>query len=513
MKDLHLRMLALILTALGVSLFLYKVFFLRFPLVPETRSPLWDVEAHISFLASNQPVKVSFFIPTQSRHFATVRENFISRGFGITTKEKGDNRRAVWSIRKAKGEQSLYYRALVRPVAEKRIRLRPPPPEREGPVFEGAQLEAAEALLAEIREKSADLDGLFAELAKRLSRSKPDDNVDLLLGEEYSDAGKASLAAQLLVQAGITAREVHGIRLQVRRKNVPLVHWIEILDGKEWRSFDMMTGEEGIPDDYLAWWRGESPLIRAEGVDDIEVTLSVAVSQEEAIRTAISGGRIEQPLLLDFSLFSLPVGIQGVYRVLLLLPVGALLLVVMRNVVGVKTFGTFMPILIAVAFRETRLLWGLVMFSLLVFLGLSVRLYFERLKLLVVPRLASVLVVVILMMAGLSVLTHRLGLDKGLSVALFPMVILTMTIERMSILWEELGPAEALKQGLGSLVVAAVAYLVMSFAYVEHLVFVFPELILLILSATLMLGRYSGYRLLELLRFRAFFGNRDDVST
>ena len=201
---------------------------------------------------------------------------------------------------------------------------------------------------------------------------------------------------------------------------------------------------------------------------------------------------------------------QDVYRVLLLLPVGGLLLVIMRNLVGVETFGTFMPILIALAFRQTKLLWGLIMFSLLVFLGLSVRLYFERLKLLVVPRLASVLVVVVLLMAALSVLSHKLGLEKGLSVALFPMVILTMTIERMSILWEELGPAEALKQGLGSLLVAAVAYLVMSIAYVEHLVFVFPELILLVLAATLMLGRYSGYRLLELLRFRALIEKSDD---
>jgi hypothetical protein len=509
MKDLHLRLLALILTAVGVSLFLYKVFLLGFPLVPQSQSPLWDLEAHIHFLASNQPVKVSFFIPTQSRHFATVREHFISRSFGITTKEKGDNRRAVWSIRKAKGEQSLYYRALVRPVREKKVKLGIPPPEQEGPIFEGARYEAAEALLAEIKEKSADVEGLVAELAKRLTRSASDDNLGLLLGEDVSDAGKAALAAQLLTQAGITAREVHGIRLRGRRSNVPLVHWIEVLDGKEWRSFDMVSGEEGTPTDYLAWWRGKSPLIRAEGVDDMKVTVSVAANQEEAIRTAIAGGKIRQPLLLDFSLFSLPVGTQAVYRVLLLLPIGALLLVIMRNVVGVKTFGTFMPILIAMAFRETKLLWGLTMFSLLVFLGLSVRLYFERLKLLVVPRLASVLVVVVLLMAGLSVLSHKLGLEKGISVAIFPMVILTMTIERMSILWEELGPAEALKQGLGSLLVAAVAYLVMSIAYVEHLVFVFPELALVVLAATLMLGRYSGYRLLELLRFKALFEKSD----
>jgi hypothetical protein len=191
-----------------------------------------------------------------------------------------------------------------------------------------------------------------------------------------------------------------------------------------------------------------------------------------------------------------------VYRILLLVPIGAFLLVILRNVVGIKTFGTFMPVLIALAFRETQLLWGIVLFSVVVALGLSIRLYLEHLKLLVVPRLASVLFVVVLLMALLSILTHKLGLERGLSVALFPMVILTMTIERMSIVWEERGATEALQQGLGSLAVAAIVYLIMTIKQVEHLAFVFPELLLVLLAGTLLLGRYYGYRLLELRRFK-----------
>jgi hypothetical protein len=39
--------------------------------------------------------------------------------------------------------------------------------------------------------------------------------------------------------------------------------------------------------------------------------------------------------------------------------------------------------------------------------------------------------------------------------------------------------------------------------FIEHLVFVFPELLLVLLAATLLLGRYSGYRLMDLYRFKA----------
>ena len=45
-------------------------------------------------------------------------------------------------------------------------------------------------------------------------------------------------------------------------------------------------------------------------------------------------------------------------------------------------------------------------------------------------------------------------------------------------------------------------FLLMSVPTVEHLAFVFTELQLVLLAMILLLGRYSGYRLTELRRFR-----------
>ncbi|MBU0498793.1 MAG: hypothetical protein KJ867_01900 [Gammaproteobacteria bacterium] len=61
---------------------------------------------------------------------------------------------------------------------------------------------------------------------------------------------------------------------------------------------------------------------------------------------------------------------------------------------------------------------------------------------------------------------------------------------------------DALQQGAGSLLVAALAYYLMNIQLLQHLFFVFPELLLLCLAAVLLMGRYSGYRLMELRRFR-----------
>ena len=310
------------------------------------------------------------------------------------------------------------------------------------------------------------------------------------------------LAAKVLALAGVPARVVHGIALKEQKERLPVVHWLEIYNQKWWQAIDPVTGAPGIPDNYLAWWRGPSEPgqvnRRQRPARDPVRTREL----EAAISTAVVRGQIKKPLLLNFSLLSLPLHSQQVYRILLMVPVGGFLLVILRNIIGISTFGTFMPVLIALAFRETQLLWGIVLFSALVALGLTIRFYLDRLKLLLVPRLAAVLIVVVILMALMSIFTNRLGIERGLSVALFPMVILTMTIERMSIVWEERGPYEAIKQGLGSLGAAALAYLVMHNREVQHLFFVFPELLLVLLAATLLLGRYSGYRLVELWRFK-----------
>jgi hypothetical protein len=511
MNRLHLIVMTLTLTFIGSIVFLYKALVLDFPLVSDVRSDVWDVEAHLTFVSDNKPVKVSMNLPRNSRRFAIVNENFISRGYGINVVAEDGKRKIDWSIRKARGTQNLYYRASVR-----RMDRDVPPQKPKGsgpkkPDLKGAYREASEALVSEALEKSADIDGIVIELLHRLNNPQPADNAALLLGKKASVQKKVDISVQLLALAGIHARSVHGIRLEDQRRNSTIIHWLEIYDQKQWVSYDPVSGKRGVPEDQLSWWRGMEPLVQSQGTKNLTATVSVSRSEEPTLHAALETGEMKKSFLLDFSLFSLPIENQSVYHVILLLPVGVFLLVILRNVIGIRTFGTFMPVLIALAFRETQLLWGLFLFTTLIALGLGIRLYLAHLKLLVVPRLAAILIIVIFLMAVFSILTHKLGLERGLSVALFPMVILTMTIERMSIVWEELGALETLQQGAWSLVAAVLAYLVMTISYIEHLVFVFPELLFILLAGTIWLGRYSGFRLLELPRFKSLTKIRSDV--
>ena len=505
MKQQYVYGLSALLAVVGLSVFFYKWQVLDFPVTRDQETSVWTIESSISFDSGPGSIKVNLLIPTLTPGFRMLNENSVSRGYGFSLNYGSGGREAQWAIRRADGPQTIYYRISVyedRSVDETDTTPPFPPP----PVINEPFKTAVDVIVAEVNEHSADTASFTAELLRRMNDPSPDPNVELLVANTATRAEFVDSLTTILASARIPARAVHGLELQARQRNAEPVTWLEIHDGETWRFFDPMSGEESLPDHFLVWWRGNEPLVSVEGGSNVQVTFSVQENHLDAVAIAETQAAQQGASAIDFSLYSLPIQTQAVYSVLLMIPIGALIMVVLRNMVGIDAFGTFMPVLIALAFRETQLFWGLVLFTMLVALGLSIRFLLERLRLLLVPRLSAVLIVVVILMLLISLMSHRLGMETGLSVALFPMVIIAMTIERMSVVWEERGAADAMRAGFGSLVVAVIAYVAMGWGWLEHLIFTFPELLLVVLALVVLAGRYTGYRLLELSRFKALSG-------
>ncbi|MCF7221362.1 inactive transglutaminase family protein [Marilutibacter chinensis] len=502
MNRWHLRILAFALAAAAIGLIGYKTRVLGYPLVPAEEVESWVIEARLGFEPDGRAIKAELAIPADPPGFMLIDENFVSRGYGVQTERRDDNRVALWSIRRATGQQALYYRATVARHSEE------PEPQavpalEQAPEYDELEGAAVQAILDEVRSKSADIATFSSLLVKMLASPAPDENVQLLLPRPATREQQTRTAIHVLAGARIPARMVWGIHLAEGIRDPIPEPWLEVNNGERWIAINPADASHGYPPDFLIWWHGDAPLFSVDNARHPELKFSVTRSLEPALEMVSRQGELVGSPVMAYSLSTLPVHVQNVYRALLLIPIGILLIVVLRNVIGIRTFGTFMPVLISLAFRETDLGSGVLLFSVIVTLGLSVRFYLEHLKLLLVPRLAVVVIVVIMLMLLVSLLSHRLEFDVGLSVALFPMVIMAMTIERISIVWEEHGPGDAITQAIGSLLVAIACYLAMYNARVEYFVFVFPEVLLLVLAITLMLGRYTGYRLSELLRFRA----------
>ena len=499
----HTQLLAFVLVALGLTIFSYKVFHLNYPVTPKHQTTVWDIEIFLDFSGRNEPVRIETFIPARSRDREILEEQFYNGAFGLGVEEvtPTPNRKAIWTYRSAADRKVLRYRARLfgdteatplPSVMQRKLRRETPP------IDDLVQRQAFLVWSSDLRRQSADDSSLANLILAQVFSSDTVDEIEALLPALPNHLARLSLARDTLRAQGIPARIANGIYLDGASPRAEVNSWLEYhVEGKDQRYF---RGTK--PTRFLALWFGTDRLISARGVSELDTQIALQPARLSAEGMAMRTIRAEGGALGWFSFAELPLTTQLVYQVLVTIPVGILILVFLRQFIGLTTLGTFMPVLIGIAFRETALMSGIALFVVLVAAGLAIRFYLERLKLLLVPRLAVVLIFIVLCMTGMTILLNDTGQDIGLSISLFPMVILTMTIERMSIVWEESSPSDAIQQGLGSLFVAAVTYLAMSNNYVEYLMFHFLELLLVIMALCLLMGKYTGLRFNELIRFR-----------
>ncbi len=501
--------LALALIAAGLAIFLIKAVSLHYPLTPGVQVTLWDYELYVEFDGRNQPARIEAFIPASDVERTFPQEEFYNGTFGLSLVGQSEtrNRKAIWTYRYPANRKVLRYAAQTLGETKSTplpLSFRESAPQVTPFEADPVKRQAFIVWSGNLRQRSAD-DRSFADLAlaetfgERTDSEQYADEISALLDERSGVTGRLDLARQLLRSQGVPARIANGVYLSEARRQVETRHWLEYhVDGDDFRYFP-----DGDPSRFFTIWYGLEPLVVAAGVDNLDTQIALRGQEAAAADIAENAPGAAGAFGRAIGFSNLPLTTQLVYKVLITIPIGITLLVFLRQFVGFKTLGTFMPVLIGIAFRETALLNGVLLFSLLVALGLALRFYLERLQLLLVPRLAVVLIFIVMTMAGFAVLMAETNTAMGLSISLFPMVILTMTIERMSIVWEETSAGEAIKQGVGSLAAAALTYLAMTNSHAEYLMYRFPELLLVLMGLCVLMGRYTGLRLSELWRFKA----------
>lgn len=327
------------------------------------------------------------------------------------------------------------------------------------------------------------------------------DDPALVLSQASRNAtplGRARTMVALCRSIGVPARLVTGFEIKQQLNVKPLV-WVEVFLGQSWIPFDPTTGStRSLPPNIVPVRKGGYEPVRVTGASKYTAQYSI-VRVEPPLEVLRTGQR--HPIQI-FDLSRLPVPMHTVLRVLLLLPFGALITVIVRNVVGIGTFGTFSPALLAMSFIYANWQTGVAILLIVVMAGVVSRSFLERLRLLAVPRLSIILTIVILCVVfGMSILYYLLP-EVVTDAVLLPMVILTMLIERFYVTTEEDGLVYTVQLAAGTLMVAALVYAILAWEKVGQFVLVYPEAHLFTIAVFILLGRYAGYRITELWRFR-----------
>lgn len=315
-------------------------------------------------------------------------------------------------------------------------------------------------------------------------------------------AAKSRLLAALLRNRDIPARLVVGLTLTKDDEQLPHT-WVEAWVRDRWLPMCPYYHHYGqIPRTFLVFGYGDVRMARGRNVRNLSCAFHVARLPAEAVPA------VDAPwwkrLFVRLSPFQLPATDRNVVEFLLLLPIAALIICIFRNVVGLPSFGTFAPALVGMVFRDAPNGLGIVVFVGLILTGWLMRRTLDRLHLLQVPRTAVMLSFVVALLIGVVAVAHSWRVTVTSAVSLFPIVILTGLIERFWTLDEEDGAGQSFKVLLSTLAIAAAVALIVGMPWVGETMLRYPESLGLVVAVQLLLGRYTGFRLSELVRFRDF---------
>ncbi|MGH0035444.1 MAG: UUP1 family membrane protein [Myxococcota bacterium] len=509
-------LVGLTLFLLGALLVGWKTLVLDLPLTPGDAEGLWRVELEIHLRGESRGGSVRAALPRSLGRQVVSDEYVRSDRLRFAALDEGGQRIGLWTGN-AEGTHVLSHGFRVRllPAIEPPIQTwDEPPPVSVVESFGGAtpSIPARASAIASFLLR-LDLRGpedpvarartlfAFVEDQVEFAHDGTSDALLALSASEANEIGKARLLTTLLRGSEIPARVVRGLLLRSPPEERS-VAWVEAWLGS-WVPMSPTRGFLGeTPRDLLVIRHGDDPLVSASGVAAIGHQYRVlrerlGAADVAALMTPASSW------LRPLSLYRLPLVTQRTLRVLLVVPLGALVLAAMRNLVGVPTFGTFLAVLVALALRESDLGLGLVMVATVIALGWLGRLLMDRLHLLLVPRLCILLCLVVLMVTGFALIGEGLDSRNLYAGILLPIVIITMLIERFSITAAEEGLREAMTRLAWTAGVSILIYPLFQSETVAHLFFSYPELVLSVAGVLVWIGGYTGYRLMELVRFRS----------
>lgn len=499
--------LGLILSSLFAAYSIYyKVEYWGLSANPGQKTNIWTIEAHVSFMPTGEPISVSLAKPTFSKDFKILDENIIAKKY--QTKRDTKNNRIILTAKNLKEEQNIYYQLLLFDNQQNKGKTPAPVPNKpKKPVLD----EQSEMNIQQLISLSKEIPGdVPQQIIRFVNQETQDATVIALLPLKKSPQEVLGTIQNALNYLGIPNRPARGIKLEEAKKSFTPDYMLEAYVDGQWKLYDISTGKKGKPENFVLYQRGGISLVDVAGGEDSKIQFSVMKSITATAKLA--GRRAElnnQREAFNMSVFNLPVLEQNTIKWLTIFPLAILVIVLLRNVIGIQTMGTFTPMLLAMALVRTGFIPGLICFTVIITLGLLIRALMSKFNLLLVPRISAVVIFVILIMQALTILGFRFNVDIALSAVFFPIIIMAWIIERASITWEEDGAKNACREIFNSLVVAVITYFIVSNDYIRHIMYVFNELNLVILFIVMLLGTYTGYRLTELKRFAPILKEND----
>lgn len=187
---------------------------------------------------------------------------------------------------------------------------------------------------------------------------------------------------------------------------------------------------------------------------------------------------------------------------LLMLPIVATVIAFFRQIIGIKAFGIYTPLIITFALVATGLKYGIAIFTSVILIGMIMRFLLKRLRLLYLPRVAITLSAVAFIMLAILVISGYFRRTGLAAVSIFPLLIMITIVEKFIAAQIEKGSRTAIILAVETLAISLAGFYIASWKSLASFIIMYPWVILLVIPLNIFLGKWTGLRLSEYWRFR-----------
>lgn len=190
---------------------------------------------------------------------------------------------------------------------------------------------------------------------------------------------------------------------------------------------------------------------------------------------------------------------------LLLLPLVTAIIAATRHIVGLRGFGIFLPASLAIVFLAIGPVLGIILFMVIVFVSTVARMVLRKakIKLQYLPRMSLILLLVVLGVLTVLFSAPLLRYPDLTNVSIFPVLILVLLAEDFSKVQLGKSARTAVTLAIETIILSLLTYAFLTLEPLRAYALLYPETLLIgVLLANFVLGKYTGLRVLEYWRYR-----------
>lgn len=241
-----------------------------------------------------------------------------------------------------------------------------------------------------------------------------------------------------------------------------------------------------------------SEMLESRGIEFVPITINIFSASPFLFISSITNLFITKGIPTD------------VIYLLFAVPFIAFVIAFFRQFVGVATLGVYAPLMLTLSFMVLGLKFGFIVFVLVMVVSYLIRTIFEKVELLYIPKVALLLSVLSLSFFLILGAAIYLNPSTNLALFIFPMLVMATLSEKFLSAQSESGLTRAFIAMAETVIISMIGFALVQSDFVRTSVLAHPEWIFLPMIGIIWLGRFTGLRVSEYLKFRAFF--KEDVA-